>query len=202
MSLIKKLNLEELEKYSFQNKIPVIRPQSAQLLYDTVHSLKPELILEIGTAVGFSGTIILKAAPINAFLTTIEKDKFRANYAKSIFSCHNLNNVQIIVNDAQVVLKDLVIKNSKFDFIFLDGPKGQYIKYLPMLKELLVNGGTLFCDNVNFQNFMFNNENSLKKFKTIIKNLKLFNSTVKDDKSLAVNFYDIEDGVAIIKKLS
>ena len=56
----------------------------------------------------------------------------------------NLDKVTIINNDAKVVLKDLVEKNQKFDMIFLDGAKGQYVSYLPDLKNLLEKNGAIY----------------------------------------------------------
>ena len=51
------------------------------------------------------------------------------------------------------VLNDLRKDKSKFDFIFLDGPKGQYFKYLPILKDLLNKNGCLLADDILFHGY-------------------------------------------------
>ena len=166
-------------------------------MFSKINNQNPKNVLEIGTAIGYSGTLILNAS--NCKLTTIEKDEASFNLAKHHFEKFGLTNrVNQILGDALEELNNLVKLNKKFDFIFLDGPKGQYIKYLPILKQLLNNGGVLFADNVFFKRMIFIEGTIPHRKRTIVVNLRKFLETVKTDN----NFYNVEildvgDGVLI-----
>ena len=128
-----------------QSFIPVIREKSAKLLTEYIEKLNPKKILEIGTAVGYSGTLMLLSCQ-DANLTTIDNNNDMCRKAKDTFKNFNLQNrVNIICDDAFNFLQNC---NEIYDFIFVDGPKGQYIKYLPYLKKLIKSGGVIFCDDV------------------------------------------------------
>ena len=130
------------------NSIPILRNESCKLLKMLVAISQPKNILEIGTAVGYSGIEMLSQCD-NSYLTTIEKDEHSALKAKNNFQLLNLSNrVTQYIDDAINVLPNLT---KKFDLIFLDGPKAQYVKYLPYLINLLNLDGLLIADNVLFQ---------------------------------------------------
>ena len=190
-------NMQNKLAYARENHIPVLLDDTAKLLYSKINNQNPKNVLEIGTAIGYSGTLILNAS--NCKLTTIEKDEASFNLAKHHFEKFGLTNrVNQILGDALEELNNLVKLNKKFDFIFLDGPKGQYIKYLPILKQLLNNGGVLFADNVFFKRMIFIEGTIPHRKRTIVVNLRKFLETVKTDN----NFYNVEildvgDGVLI-----
>ena len=189
--------MQNILAYARENHIPVLLDDTAKLLFSKINNQNPKNVLEIGTAIGYSGTLILNAS--NCKLTTIEKDEASFNLAKHHFEKFGLTNrVNQILGDALEELNNLVKLNKKFDFIFLDGPKGQYIKYLPILKQLLNNGGVLFADNVFFKRMIFIEGTIPHRKRTIVVNLRKFLETVKTDN----NFYNVEildvgDGVLI-----
>lgn len=198
MSIIDELKLNEMLQFATKNYIPVVCTPTAQFLYDTIKQLKPNNILEIGTAIGYSGIIMLNANK-QANLTTIEIEKSRAELAKKNFELYGLTSrVNLIVDDAKNVLHTL---NQKYDFIFLDGPKGQYINYLPYLLKLLNTNGIIFCDNLNLHNLV-NNPQVPRKKRTMVNNIKKFKEQISNSNELQTTFFEIGDGVAIIKKLN
>jgi len=83
--------LQVLEKYARQNNIPVLLDDSAKFLANSVEKKQFLDILEIGTAVGYSGSIMLLASK-NAYLTTIEKNEESFNKAINTFHSLGLNN--------------------------------------------------------------------------------------------------------------
>ena len=187
---------EIIKKYAEENSVPIIREKSAEFLFQQVESKKPKKILEIGTAIGYSGLLMLKAC--DGFLTTIEKDAERVKLAKENFSKYNfLQRVNIVCDDAQKVLEKFSTKGYKFDFIFLDGPKGQYIKYLPLIKLLLNKNGVLFVDNIYLHGLVKSIGPIAHKHRTMVVNLRKFLKTLQEDNDFSSNFYDIEDGIAI-----
>lgn len=188
--------INEIQQNALESGVPIMRPQSLNILKSLVAIKNPESILEIGTAVGYSGLNMLKMC--NATLTTIEKDEQSFQIAKSNFSRLGYK-VNQILGDALEVLPTLT---SKFDFIFLDGAKSQYVKSLPYLFNLLNKGGVLVADNVLFMG-MVNGKVPVKKNKgTIVRNLKAFlqelNTTYKT--TLTTQLIDIEDGLTISVK--
>ena len=189
--------LEELERYARQNYIPVLLNETKNLLIEKIKEVNPKTILEIGTAVGYSGTVMLKYS--NATLTTIELEEQNIAIAKQTFESNNvIDRVNQIQGDAKEVIKNL---NQKFDFIFLDGPKGQYINYLPYLKKLLNDGGTLFADNVLYKGMVESAEFIPHKKRTIVVNLRKYINAICNDFELESKIYHIGDGVAIWKKI-
>jgi predicted O-methyltransferase YrrM len=130
--------LGEIQKSS--DNIPIITPDSAAFLKIILAILKPRSILEIGTAVGFSASILSKFGDV----TTIEKNPDMAREARRNFERQSLN-VNLIEGDALYILKTL---GNKFDAIFLDAAKGQYINMLNDCVRLLNAGGLLIADNV------------------------------------------------------
>lgn len=190
--------MKNLLNYARTNHIPVLLEDTAKLLFNVAYKLKPKNILEIGTAIGYSGTLLLSAT--NANLTTIENYESNFNLAKAHFEKENLlNRVNMIFDDGFSAIQKLQQENKKFDFIFLDGPKGQYIKYLPILKQLLSDGGVLFSDNVYFKNMIFIVGTIPHRKRTIVVNLRKFLSQIKLDSSFESVELNVGDGVSIAK---
>ncbi len=189
-------------KYARENHIPVLLEDTAKLLFSVVENFKPKNILEIGTAIGYSGTLMLSANK-TAKLTTLENFERNFNLAKTHFENENiLKNVTLVFDDAFNAIQNLVNENKKFDFIFLDGPKGQYIKYLPYLKNLLCDGGILFADNVHFKGMVFLEGVIPHRKRTIVVNLRKFLQEIKNDNDFDSVELKIGDGVVIAKKIN
>lgn len=184
-----------LYKYAVENNIPVLRQYTASLLISTLRMVKPKSILEIGTAIGYSGTLMLENASVGATLDTIEKLSENVQIAKSNFDKLQLSkSVEIMQGDAIEILPKLT---KTYDFIFLDGPKGQYINYLPYLIKLLNKGGILFADNVLYRGMVFSSKEVPKKKRTIVNNLQSFLQQISEHPQLKTQILNIEDGVSI-----
>ena len=190
--------LEELEKYARQNYIPVLLDDTKDLLLKTIKEYNPKTILEIGTAVGYSGTLMLSSC--DAVLTTIELEEKNIELAKTTFTSNNVyDRVTQLKGDAKEIIP---ILDTKFDFIFLDGPKGQYINYLPYLKNLLNDGGIIFADNVLYRGMVESTEFIPHKKRTIVVNLRRYLNEVTTSNDLETTLHHIGDGVAISKKIN
>ena len=189
--------LEQLKQISIENHIPIIKDDGCDFLIEFCKTHQPKTILEIGTAVGYSGSFMLNNC--NANLITIEKDEKVFNIAKKTFNSLNLQNrVVQILGDAKEVIKTLT---NKFDLIFLDGPKGQYIFYYETLKNLLNKGGYIIADNVYFHGLVNGPEFVKHKLRTMVVNLRKFLDLIKNDKDVEAKVLDVGDGIAVIKKL-
>ncbi|MDR3292708.1 MAG: O-methyltransferase [Clostridiales bacterium] len=188
--------LREMRYEAGDVSAPIMREESVALLTEEVERLKPKRILEIGTAIGYSGTQMLFNAGEDTRLTTIELDVFFAELALKNFEKSGLRErVRLIEGDAGEVV---AMMEGRFDFILLDGPKGQYEHYRPYLKRLLNVGGILFADNVLFKGYV--NDYYIKhKHRTIVNSLTLFIRNMQKDPDFETRLLETEDGIIIAK---
>ena len=201
-SICLNLKLKKLEKFAYSdgNYIPIIRKQTKQFLIKEIKQNKYSNFLEIGSAIGYSGITMLSSSK-NSKLYTIEKNEKMFDLASQNFKKFGMEKQATIkLADAKDELENLVKQNRKFDFIFLDGPKGQYINYYDNLYSLLETNGTLFIDDIDFHGYV-NQEKILKKHKTIITRLKELTERLNNDENYSCKFYSIEDGFVICKKI-
>ena len=126
--------------------IPVVDPQSGALLHALVRAARARRVLEIGTAVGYSGLWMATALPPDGMLITLERDRARAEIARGHFTAAGVaNRVTVMVGDASQYLHKVA---GPFDVIFQDGDKASYTPLLDRLVTLLRPGGVLVTDNV------------------------------------------------------
>ena len=190
------MNLQEIKDYAEKNWVPILRDKSANFLCKLIDELKPKNILEIGTCIGYSGILMLNACK-ESFLTTIEIDKNRALQALKNFKEAKLHKrVTLINEDAKMVISKLLNQGKRFDFILLDGPKGQYINYLPILKKLIAKGGVIFADDILYHG-MVKEGYPKHKHRTIIFRLREFIDQITHDNDLKTQIYEIEDGFSV-----
>ena len=206
----------EFAKECRENHIPVVREQTAKILCGLIEEHKPQNILELGTAVGYSGTLMLLSSQ-NSKLLTVELNEDMCKKAYNTFERYNVLNRVAIVNDDilhflenqnQKLFKDTDkntncqynVSQKKFDFIFLDGPKGQYIKYYPLIKNLINKNGIVFCDDVLYFGMVQDDSKVIHKKITIVRNLREFLSIAQNDTDFDAKLLDIEDGVLILKR--
>lgn len=192
------MNYKEIK--SRDDYMPFIRDESAKILFDICQKEKPKNILEIGTAVGYSALLMLEGAK-DAFVTTIEKDNERAQQAMTNFEKNGVKErVNLIVGDAGEVLPQLEDEGKEFDLIFLDGPKGQYLRYLPHLKKMLCKGGLLVADNVLLHGWVKGEEFVKHKHRSMVVNLRKFLKCLEEDHDFDSKLLEIEDGMTISRK--
>ena len=191
--------IDEIRVFARQNFIPVVLDDTARFLIENLRLYNPKRVLEIGTAIGYSGLIVLKTLK-DCTLTTIELNPQNYTLAKQNFEKFGeQERVKQILGDAFEVIKSLAEQNKKFDFIFLDGPKGQYLKYLNFLEKMLSLGGVIFADDVLFLNKVDSTEKVIHKHRTMIMNLRKYLEVVLDTNKYDTKIYKIGEGVAITK---
>lgn len=192
------LNIDEelirRRKIALENGVPVADDETLQFLLVTLTALQPKRILEIGTAVGLSGVAMLKACA-NARLTTIELDEERYHQAKKNFADFGLEErVNAYLGDAGEIL---AMMNGEFDFVFLDGPKAQYEKYLFDLKRLMKKGAVLFADDVLLYGWVSGEEPTPQKRQSIVDKIRSYLHTITGDKQFITSVLNVGDGVAL-----
>jgi predicted O-methyltransferase YrrM len=109
-------------------------------------SIGASRVLEIGTAIGYSGIWLAGALPAGGMLLTMEMNPDRARIARANFSRAGLaDRASVIVGDAHLTLTKV---SGPFDLIFQDGDKALYVPMLDRLVDLLRPHGLLVTDNV------------------------------------------------------
>lgn len=193
-----KLNIDERisarRKDALSRGIPVADDETLQFLLLTLAATKPLRILEIGTAVGLSSVAILYACP-NAKLTTLELEEERYLEAKKNFADFGVTDrVTAHLGDAGEIL---AMMDGEFDFVFLDGPKAQYEKYLFDLKRMLKKGGILFADDVLLYGWVSGEEPTPQKRQSIVDKIRSYLKTITEDKDFITSVLNVGDGVAL-----
>lgn len=190
-------DLKFIEDYAKINKIPILLPKARKILQELIKKHQPQNILEIGTAIGFSGSLMLLLSN-NAKLTTLEKSENAIKIAKENFHKLNLTErVTILEGDATENLK---ILKPEFDFIFLDGPKAQYLYQLPILLNLLSKNGIILADNVLFRGMVKGTMPLNRRYKKIVLNLQKFIQQIENNSDLNSEIIPVGDGLMIISK--
>lgn len=199
------MEISNIYKNAKNYGIPVIRTASHNFLKETIEKEKPTHILEIGTAVGYSGIIMLSSC--DGSLTTIEHNSDFVKEAKKNFKKNNYaSRVNIIEGNCMVEIAKMVASqkyDNYFDFIFLDGPKAQYDLLLNSLIVLLKPNGTFVADNVLFRGYVQGETKApTKRYKTIIQRLNNFIENCKNNPNLTdFQLINIEDGIIYAKKV-
>ena len=193
-----KLNIDQriadLRKAALERDIPVADDETLQFLLLMVKALQPKRILEIGTAVGLSGVAMLQACE-NATLVTMELEEDRYLEAQQNFEAFGVKDrVTAHLGDAGEILS---MMNGAFDFIFLDGPKAQYEKYLFDIKRLLNDGGVLFADDVLLYGWVSGEEPTPQKRHSIVDKIRSYLEVVTADKDFITSVLNVGDGVAL-----
>ncbi|MGL5123406.1 MAG: O-methyltransferase [Fusobacteriaceae bacterium] len=163
----------KMEEYARENNVPIVTKEVAKYLEFLIRSSGFKSILEIGTAIGYSGIVMLEAMnEKKGKLVTIEIDEIRYEEAKKNFKESGYKNIMTYLGDANEVLPILVEQKESFDFIFIDASKGQYQNFFEESYKMLNKDGIIFIDNIMFRGYLY--KEYPKRFKTIVKKLDKF----------------------------
>lgn len=193
-----KLNIDERiaarRADALRRGIPVADDETLNFLLLTLRMAKPTRILEIGTAVGLSAVSMLYECP-SARLTTIELEEERYVEAKKNFADFGVSDrINAHLGDAGEIL---AMMDGEFDFVFLDGPKAQYEKYLFDLKRLMKQGAILFADDVLLYGWVSGEEPTPQKRHSIVDKIRSYLQTITSDKDFITSVLNVGDGVAL-----
>lgn len=190
--------LTELGEYGRRNEVPIIKKDAESLLRFAICTFKPENILEIGTAIGYSASYMLHFAP-DAKLTTLELSEDRIKDAKNTFKKNGLEDrVTLIEGDASETLSSLAEAGNEFDFVFMDAAKAQYSIYFEYIKKMLVSGGVLLTDNILQEGSVCESKFSVtRRDRTIHKRMRDFIRELMQDESFNSCIIPIGDGMLL-----
>lgn len=188
--------LDRIGREARADLVPIIRPETAVFLETLILSLKPQRILEVGTAVGYSALLMAGVMPETAHITTIEKYEPRIPLARAHFQeAGETERITLLEGDAEEILKTL---EGTFDFIFMDAAKGQYIHWLPMIEALMHEGSVLVSDNVLQDGDLVESRFAVtRRNRTIHGRMREYLYTLTHSDSMQTSIIPIGDGVTM-----
>ena len=186
--------LEQLEKRCVSSGVPVIRRETQSVLRFLLEMKKPETVLEIGTAVGFSAVFFCTYSA--AAVTTIENWEPRFYAAEETFRSAGVEErVTFLKGDALEILPRL---EGVYDFIFMDAAKGRYRLFWPEIRRLLSQGGILAADNVLQEGELLESRFAVeRRARTIHFRMREYLHEVSGDEDFVTTILPAGDGIAL-----
>lgn len=190
--------LDDIHTQAVQDGLPVTRVQVEAFLRWQIGTLRPKNILEIGTCVGYSAITMLDAAEADCRLTTIECDEDILCRARENFNRAGLSDrISSFLGDSAEILP---LMSGKFDFIFMDAAKAQYLSLMKDCLRLLTPNGAVVCDDVLFYGMISEKTLINRRKITIVKRMKAFLHSMMSDTSLETVLLPVGDGILLSRK--
>ncbi len=187
--------LAELEAFAAENHVPVIQPEVAKLILVLGKIIKPDRILEVGTAIGYSAILFSQILNEGGRIDTIERYSLMTERARENIKKANLKEViTVMEGEALDVLKCL---DKQYDIIFLDAAKGQYLEFLNECLRMLKKGGLLISDNVLYKGMVASDDILVRRKKTIVRRMREYLDYICSNDLLETSIIPIGDGVAL-----
>ena len=188
-------NIKLMEDYAKRFNIPIMLPDGIEFLLKYINNNNIKNILEVGTAIGYSA---IRMCLVNDTIkvTTIERDEKRYKEAIKNIKKFNLENrITLIYGDALEVSL-----NEKYDLIFIDAAKSQYIRFFEKFKSNLNNSGVIVSDNLNFHGLTHTkNEIKSRNVRGIVRKLNNYIEFLNNNNEFKTEFFDVGDGISISK---
>ena len=151
----------------------------------------PEKILEIGTYTGYSTICLAEGLSKNGKIDTIDKNEELIKIQNKYFEKSGFRNKIIQhTGNALDILKNL---NEKYDIIFIDADKENYINYFNQVSDKLSKNGIIISDNVLWSGKVLDSNQMDEETYTLVQ----FNKIINDDKRFKSIILPIRDGISI-----
>lgn len=186
-------SIQEIKNCAAQNAVPIVRDEGLEFILNFIEKNGAKRILEIGTGIGYSAIMFAKCAA-DILVFTIESDAERYEQAKKNIASENLSQ-RVICFFGDAMEFDFA---EKFDLIFIDGPKAQYIKFFEKFKNNLAQGGAILSDNLFFhgmvQDLSMTHNYSTKK---LVKKIRKYIEFLKANEEFETEFFEQGDGISV-----
>ena len=195
------MNKEELQKikeYALERHIPIIMDDTLEVIDEILTKKKPEKILEIGTAVGYSAMCFSEYLVQGGRIDTIERDEQRVLEAKeNIKKVGVEEKIKIYEGDAVEILPTL---NEQYDIVFIDAAKGKYPFFLEQALRMLKPDGIILADNILYKGYVMSDYNKHKQ-RTAVTHLRQYIKEITENPDLETTILEVGDGLAISKRV-
>ena len=126
-------------------RIPVVGRAKGRVIRRLIERHRPTRALEIGSLLGYSAILIGGTLPPRGRLTCVESNPYLAKFVKANAEIAGLGGrVKVVAGDA---LRVIPLLSGRFDFVFIDATKEDYLDYLRQLEPKLVPGAVVVADN-------------------------------------------------------
>ncbi|PHK49699.1 O-methyltransferase [Staphylococcus edaphicus] len=190
------VNIEALRTYAEANKVPIVDKLTLDMIKQLIRLHKPQNILEIGTAIGYSAMQFASVSKdIN--ITTIERDSEMQLKAKENIEKYCLSNqIRLVEGDALEQFSN--VNDRAYDMIFIDAAKAQSKKFFELYTPLLKEGGIVITDNVLYHGFVSDiSVVRTRNVRQMVKRVIEYNEWLMNNESYTTNFLNMDDGLAI-----
>jgi predicted O-methyltransferase YrrM len=184
----------EMEEYAKEHNVPIIEKESIAFIIKFIKANNIKEILEIGSAIGYSG-ILMASVNDDIKLTTIERDEVRyMECLKNVKKCNMQDRINVVYQDAL----EVNLSGVAYDLIFIDAAKGQYTKFFEKYKYFLKPGGVIISDNLKFHGHVGNRENiANRNLKQLVGKIENYIDFLKENEEFETKFYDVGDGLSV-----
>jgi predicted O-methyltransferase YrrM len=185
----------EMEDYAQERNVPIIEKKSIAFIMKYIKDHNIKNVLEIGSAIGYSAILMANSTP-DVQVTTIERDEERyMECLKNVKACDLDKRINVVFQDA---LDVNLSEELKYDLIFIDAAKGQYIKFFEKYKYFLKPTGTIITDNLKFHGYVGKSDSiESKNLKSLVEKIENYIDFLKNNEEFDTLFYDIGDGLSV-----
>ena len=188
--------LEKIKQKALEEHIPIIMDETLEVIEKYLSKNKPNRILEIGTAVGYSAICFTEFLAPGGTIDTIEREKERVEEAKINIKLAEVEDmINIYEGDAIDILPTL---NNKYDVVFIDAAKGKYPFFLKEALRMINKEGIIFADNILYKGYVMSDYNKHKQ-RTAVRNLREYIKEVSENPNLQTEILEVGDGLAVSK---
>ena len=188
--------LEKIKQKALEEHIPIIMDETLEVIEKYLSKNKPNRILEIGTAVGYSAICFTEFLAENGVIDTIEREVDRVEEAKKNIKLAEVEDkIHIYEGDAVEILPTL---NQQYDVVFIDAAKGKYPFFLKEALRMINQEGIIFADNILYKGYVMSDYNKHKQ-RTAVRNLREYIKEVSENPNLETEILEVGDGLAVSK---
>lgn len=188
--------IESLRPYAEANNVPIVDRLTLEMIKQLIRLHKPQNILEIGTAIGYSAMQFASVSK-DVHITTIERDSDMQQQAKENIRKYDFSNqVTLVEGDALEQFHN--VEQESFDMVFIDAAKAQSKKFFELYTPLLKEGGVVITDNVLYHGFVSDiSVVRTRNVRQMVKKVIEYNEWLMNNEAYTTNFLNIDDGLAI-----
>ena len=188
------IELEKIKQKALEEHIPIIMDETLEVIEKYLSKNKPNRILEIGTAVGYSAICFTQFLAENGVIDTIEREADRVEEAKKNIKLAEVEDkINIYEGDAVEILPTL---NNQYDVVFIDAAKGKYPFFLKEALRMINKNGIIFADNILYKGYVMSDYNKHKQ-RTAVRNLREYIKEVSENPNLETEILEGGDGLAV-----